>query len=99
MIDFPRWKYWLVGLVMVLGVLYAAPNVFRPQLAVQIVANRDAKVDFTDLVMLAQTYNTARPPPPRRRGAPGGATAGGRAGARAGERVPTPEPSARASRP
>jgi preprotein translocase subunit SecD len=45
MIDFPRWKYWLVGIVMVLGVLYAAPNVFRPQLAVQIVANRDAKID------------------------------------------------------
>lgn len=45
MIDFPRWKYWLVGIVMVLGVLYAAPNVFRPQPAVQIVANRDAKVD------------------------------------------------------
>jgi preprotein translocase subunit SecD len=45
MIDFPRWKYWLVGIVMVLGVLYAAPNAFRPQQAVQIVANRDAKVD------------------------------------------------------
>src|SRR5690348_2175554 len=45
MIDFPRWKYWLVGIAMVLGLLYAAPNVFRPQPAVQISANRDAKVD------------------------------------------------------
>ncbi|HEY8230839.1 MAG TPA: hypothetical protein VIG31_10350, partial [Rhodanobacteraceae bacterium] len=41
MSDFPRWKYWLVGIVMVLGLLYAAPNAFRPQPAVQIAANRD----------------------------------------------------------
>jgi len=47
MIDFPRWKYWVVALAMVLGLLYAAPNAFRPQPAVQIVANREAKVDAT----------------------------------------------------
>ena len=47
MIDFPRWKYWVVALAMVLGLLYAAPNAFRPQQAVQIVANREAKVDAT----------------------------------------------------
>ncbi|HJP99013.1 MAG TPA: protein translocase subunit SecD [Rhodanobacteraceae bacterium] len=45
MIDFPRWKYWLVGIAMVLGLLYAAPNVYRPQPAVQISPNRDAKID------------------------------------------------------
>ncbi|HET7561990.1 MAG TPA: protein translocase subunit SecD [Rhodanobacteraceae bacterium] len=43
--DFPRWRYWVVGIAMVLGLLYAAPNVYRPQPAVQISANRDAKVD------------------------------------------------------
>ncbi|MGH8125218.1 MAG: protein translocase subunit SecD [Rhodanobacteraceae bacterium] len=47
MSDFPRWRYWVVGIAMVLGLLYAAPNAFRPQPAVQIVANRDAKVDAT----------------------------------------------------
>lgn len=45
MSDFPRWKYWVVGIAMLLGLLYAAPNAFRPQPAVQIVASRDAKVD------------------------------------------------------
>jgi preprotein translocase subunit SecD len=45
MSDFPRWRYWLVGIVMVLGIVYAAPNVYRPQPAVQISANRDAKID------------------------------------------------------
>jgi preprotein translocase subunit SecD len=47
MIDFPRWKYWLVGIVMLLGLLYALPNAFPPQPAVQISPNRDAKIDAT----------------------------------------------------
>ncbi|MGA8277319.1 MAG: protein translocase subunit SecD [Rhodanobacteraceae bacterium] len=43
--DFPRWKYILVAVVLVLGVLYALPNVFPQQAAVQISANRGATVD------------------------------------------------------
>ncbi|HEY3521140.1 MAG TPA: protein translocase subunit SecD [Rhodanobacteraceae bacterium] len=45
MSDFPRWKYALVAIVLALGLLYAAPNAFRPQPAVQISANRGATVD------------------------------------------------------
>jgi preprotein translocase subunit SecD len=62
MIDFPRWKYWLVGIVMVLGVLYAAPNAFRPQQAVQIVANRDAKVDAALQKQVAMDLDKANVP-------------------------------------
>ncbi|HET7610785.1 MAG TPA: protein translocase subunit SecD [Rhodanobacteraceae bacterium] len=62
MIDFPRWKYWLVGIVMVLGVLYAAPNAFRPQQAVQIVANRDAKVDAALQKQVATDLDKANVP-------------------------------------
>ncbi|MBW8075983.1 MULTISPECIES: protein translocase subunit SecD [Metallibacterium] len=36
MTDFPRWKYWLVLVVLLFGILYALPNAFRPQAAVQI---------------------------------------------------------------
>jgi preprotein translocase subunit SecD len=43
--DFPRWKYVLVAVVLVLGLLYALPNVFPQQAAVQISANRGATVD------------------------------------------------------
>ncbi|MGA9422922.1 MAG: protein translocase subunit SecD [Rhodanobacteraceae bacterium] len=43
--DFPRWKYILVAVVLVLGVLYALPNIFPQQAAVQISANRGATVD------------------------------------------------------
>ena len=47
MSDFPRWKYLLVVIVLALGLLYALPNVFRPQPAVQISANRGYTIDAT----------------------------------------------------
>jgi preprotein translocase subunit SecD len=43
--DFPRWKYVIVVVVLLLGVLYGLPNLFVPQLGVQVIANRGAKVD------------------------------------------------------
>ena len=43
--EFPRWKYILVAVVLLLGFVYALPIVFTPQLAVQISANRGATVD------------------------------------------------------
>src|SRR6516165_5405721 len=43
--DFPKWKYALIALVLVLGFVYALPNVFPPVPAVQISASHDAKVD------------------------------------------------------
>lgn len=45
MSDFPRWRYALVVVVLALGVLYAVPNLFQRQPAVQISANRGATVD------------------------------------------------------
>ncbi len=39
MSDFPRWKYALVALVMLFGVVYGLPNVFIPIPAVQVTAN------------------------------------------------------------
>ena len=42
MSDFPRWKYALVALVMLFGILYALPNAFLPVAAVQVTANRGA---------------------------------------------------------
>jgi len=42
MSDFPRWKYALVALMMVFGIVYALPNAFIPIPAVQVTANRGA---------------------------------------------------------
>ncbi|MGA9333857.1 MAG: protein translocase subunit SecD [Rudaea sp.] len=43
--DFPRWKYILVAIVVLLGFVYALPILYTPQLAVQISANHGATVD------------------------------------------------------
>ncbi|HJU08037.1 MAG TPA: protein translocase subunit SecD [Rhodanobacteraceae bacterium] len=62
MSDFPRWKYALVAVVLALGLLYAAPNVFRPQPAVQISANRGATVDTALLKKVEDTLDKAKIP-------------------------------------
>src|SRR6185503_20460532 len=40
MSDFPRWKYALVVLAMLFGIVYALPNAFAPLKAVQVSANK-----------------------------------------------------------
>ncbi|GIX34343.1 MAG: protein translocase subunit SecD [Lysobacteraceae bacterium] len=45
MLEFPRWKYALVLILGLISVLYALPNVFPKDPAVQITANRGAQVD------------------------------------------------------
>jgi preprotein translocase subunit SecD len=42
MSDFPRWKYALVVLAMLFGIMYALPNAFLPLKAVQVSANKDS---------------------------------------------------------
>ncbi len=43
--DFPKWKYTLVAVVILLGIIYALPILFPQQPAVQISANRGATID------------------------------------------------------
>src|SRR5262245_7409940 len=45
MLEFPRWKYVLILLVLALGVLYALPNAYQKDPAVQITANRNGQLD------------------------------------------------------
>ncbi len=45
MLEFPRWKYFLILAVLVLSTLYALPNVFQSDYAVQITGNRGAPLD------------------------------------------------------
>jgi preprotein translocase subunit SecD len=60
MSDFPRWKYALVAIVLALGLLYASPNAFRPQPAVQISANRGGTVDTALQKKVESTLTQAR---------------------------------------
>jgi preprotein translocase subunit SecD len=45
MIEFPKWKYWLIAVVVAIGIFYAIPNLFPQDPAVQISANRGNVVD------------------------------------------------------
>jgi len=45
MLEFPRWKYALILIVVLLSTLYALPNVYQKDPSVQITANRGAVVD------------------------------------------------------
>lgn len=45
MSDFPRWRYFLVAVVLIVGTLYALPNLYMPKPAVQVSATHSAAVD------------------------------------------------------
>lgn len=45
MLEFPRWKYVLVTLILIFGVVYSLPNLFPQDPAVQISANRGGSLD------------------------------------------------------
>ncbi len=45
MLDFPKWKYVLVFIVLLFSAVYFVPNLFPNDSAVQISANRGGKVD------------------------------------------------------
>jgi preprotein translocase subunit SecD len=45
MLEFPRWKYVLILLVLVFSALYALPNVYPQDPSVQITASRGAAID------------------------------------------------------
>ena len=62
MTDFPRWKYALVAIVLALGLLYALPNVFRPQPAVQISASRGAPLGAAQVQQVEGALDKAKVP-------------------------------------
>jgi preprotein translocase subunit SecD len=45
MLEFPRWKYALVLLVLLFAVFYALPNIYPQDAAIQISANRGRSID------------------------------------------------------
>ncbi|MCC7633583.1 protein translocase subunit SecD [Stenotrophomonas rhizophila] len=45
MLEFPRWKYFVILIVLALSALYALPNIYQKDPAVQITANRGGQID------------------------------------------------------
>ena len=47
--KYPMWKYILLGLIVLISFLYAAPNLYGEDPAIQISATRGAKVELSTL--------------------------------------------------
>ena len=47
MLEFPRWKYFLILAVLLLSVLYALPNAYQKDPSVQVTAQREGALDET----------------------------------------------------
>ena len=45
MLNYARWKYVVILVVLLLSALYALPNIYPQDPSVQVTANRGAKVD------------------------------------------------------
>lgn len=49
MVDFPRWKYFLVFAIVVLGFIYAAPNIYEQDPGVQVAGTEGVLADQSTL--------------------------------------------------
>ncbi len=49
MLEYARWKYWLVAIVLVISLLFALPNVFGDERALQITRKDRAAIDAAQL--------------------------------------------------
>ena len=58
MLEYPRWKYVAILVVMLLSVLYALPNIYPQDPSVQITANRGAKIDDALKQRVSQSLTT-----------------------------------------
>ena len=62
MSDFPRWKYFLVAIVLVLGILYGLPNVYVPLQAVQVTPAQGTSLDPSVQQKVITTLQSAKVP-------------------------------------
>ncbi|HEV8443673.1 MAG TPA: protein translocase subunit SecD [Steroidobacteraceae bacterium] len=52
MLEYARWKYWLVAVVLLFSLLFALPNVFGDERALQITRKDRAAIDATQLTQI-----------------------------------------------
>lgn len=62
MANFPRWKYTLIAFVLLLGLIYALPNVFGEDPAVQVSGLKGRIIDDKTLTDVQKVLNTAEIP-------------------------------------
>src|SRR6185436_11919035 len=56
MLDYARWKYWLVAIVLLISLLLALPNVFGDERALQIARRDHAAIDAAQLANIEKVF-------------------------------------------
>ena len=59
MLDYPRWKYILVSIVLLLALLFALPNVFGDDRALQIARKNREAVTVDQLAQIEKVFTDA----------------------------------------
>jgi len=59
MLTYPRWKYFVILIVLLLSALYALPNIYPQDPSVQVTASRGAKVDPALSAQISTTLKQA----------------------------------------
>src|SRR5690349_21959237 len=60
MLEFPRWKYVLIALVLVLSTFYSLPNIYPKDPAVQVAASHGGKIDDALATKVRGLLDTAK---------------------------------------
>lgn len=60
--TFPRWKYWLLAILMVMGLIYALPNIYGEDPAVQIIGLKTTTADGETETKLKEALQAAQIP-------------------------------------
>src|SRR6185369_8922734 len=58
MLEYARWKYWLVAIVLLFSLLFALPNVFGDERALQITRKDRAAIDAAQLTQIEDVLKT-----------------------------------------
>jgi len=57
--QYPLWKYLVIVIALIIGVIYALPNLFGDEPALQIIGSTQAKISEGNVTLIKQTLDTA----------------------------------------
>src|SRR5687767_4909507 len=63
MYQIPRWRYWLVGIVLAVGLLLALPNLFGDEPAIQLAREDRAAIDESGRQSVLSALESAKVSP------------------------------------
>ena len=57
--QYPLWKYFIIVIALIIGVIYALPNLYGDEPALQIIGSGRTKISDENVTLIKQTLDTA----------------------------------------